>query len=52
MYNEESTTAALKKYMDAGPHGRKVTMAEFKELSAEERNELGQLVHALPETKV
>lgn len=34
---------AIKRYMEADPHGRTVEMAELKELTTEERNELGEL---------
>lgn len=35
---------ALKKFFDdGGPHGRKLTMEELKDLSKEDRQELGQL---------
>lgn len=34
--------AAIKKYMEADPNGRKVTMDELRELSTEERQELGR----------
>lgn len=34
---------AIKRFFEADPHGRKVEMAELKELSMEERDELGRL---------
>lgn len=34
---------AIKRFFEADPHGRKVDMAELKELSIDERDELGRL---------
>lgn len=33
---------AIKRYFESDPHGRKVTMAELKDLDPEERHELAQ----------
>lgn len=38
-----TAAAAIKTYFESEPHGRKVTMAEMKALSKEERTELGRL---------
>ena len=38
-----SNVAAIRKYFAEGLNGRKVEMLELKELSIEEREELGQL---------
>jgi len=38
-----SNVAALRDYLAAGPHGRRVEMNELKALTAEERQELGDL---------
>lgn len=34
---------AIKRFFEGGPHGRKVDMAELKELTHDERQELGRL---------
>lgn len=34
---------AIKRFMESEPHGRKVDMAELKELDVRERDELGRL---------
>ena len=38
-----SNIAAIRKYFSEGLHGRKTEMKELKELSLEDREELGQL---------
>lgn len=38
-----TNVAAIREYMQKGKHGRKVEMAELKELSPAERVELGDM---------
>ncbi len=35
--------AAIKAYFEADPHGREVSMSELKDLSKDERQELGEM---------
>lgn len=37
------TVEAIQTYFSAEPHGRKVQISEFKELTAEDRRELAEL---------
>lgn len=37
------SVAAIKRYFEADPHGRKVTMDELRTLTPDERRELGSL---------
>lgn len=39
----------LKLFFESGQHGRKMPLAELKELSLDEKNELRQLLDLIPE---
>ena len=43
MAAEMSNVAALRKFFNDDPNSRKLTMTELKELTAEDREELGKL---------